>query len=389
MNSSSTNDYSFTATNNVSSKELCGDTPILDFSQYTDDELTDLYYTPFQAIIITVLYPLVTAFGLFGNVTFLIAVLCYRQMRTITNFYLANLAVADLLFTLYNGSTEHFLRYALQQGLSLGTIHKTNLTYLLTLLINYTTYYASIFIIILVGFERFMGVCHPLRSLVLRSKKRTFILIAVSWILALVTAFTCGYTNGSLYFSVEEVCTIWPSRDKYRTLPNTSHIEDFPEPQASGIVISTITEVLPFTLALVLNAYFYARIIQRLRTRSANTDEQRRNYVRTERKVLRMLSANAVVFFFCLAPEMITVLIYRFSGDKNFTQTAWFFNLYMLSGIATNCNSAANPYIYSATNQDYRKVFYRMFTKCCKSADRRESSSQEGHTTMVEIAPSK
>ena len=53
-----------------------------------------------------VFIPLIFAIGFIGNVTFLIILGKVKRMRTVTNFYLANLATADLIVL----SIELFVR---------------------------------------------------------------------------------------------------------------------------------------------------------------------------------------------------------------------------------------------------------------------------------------
>ena len=72
----------------------------------------NLYYSPEQIIqdiflykstdkfMISVIFPIIILVGIFSNSGFLFSIARVRDMRTITNFYLANLAGADLLFAI-------------------------------------------------------------------------------------------------------------------------------------------------------------------------------------------------------------------------------------------------------------------------------------------------
>ena len=51
-----------------------------------------------DAVIILFVYPVIILFGLLANFTFLLTIYRVREMRTVTNFYLANLAVSDIMF---------------------------------------------------------------------------------------------------------------------------------------------------------------------------------------------------------------------------------------------------------------------------------------------------
>ena len=353
---------------------------LCDYRLSSDDQLAHFFYTPFQVFCHIVLTPLVAAFGLFGNVVFLVAVLCYQRMRTITNFYLVNLAVADLIFIISN-ATHQLQVYISSPSLAVYFAYRSKGAYIALLVTNYATYYASIFLIVLVSFERYKCVCHPMRSRVVRSMKRTCILVSVTWIFALLFAFSIGYAlMRSVNFHI--VCVVWPLRDKYQFLRpvfNKANIDS-----EHAITALVYVAKIPLLVALILISYFYARIVQELRqrTRTATTDAQHQLYIRTQRKVLRMLAVNSIVFFLCLAlgatlnfclliPDVIV--------------TIWYQDLMTFSGVAKLLNSAANPYIYGATNEEYRMVFYQMFTKCCKSPNVPEALSGRHERNHADI----
>ncbi|XP_030853712.1 somatostatin receptor type 5-like [Strongylocentrotus purpuratus] len=60
--------------------------------------LDEVLYHPSELILITRIMPIILAIGLAGNMAFLFVVFRVRWMRTVVNFYLINLAVADIVF---------------------------------------------------------------------------------------------------------------------------------------------------------------------------------------------------------------------------------------------------------------------------------------------------
>ena len=75
--------------------------PDLPMRDLSDPAIANLYrYQPAYAVLVTVVYPCFCAVGLAANGAFLISVFRVRYMRTITNIYLSNLAVADIWFLL-------------------------------------------------------------------------------------------------------------------------------------------------------------------------------------------------------------------------------------------------------------------------------------------------
>ena len=84
-----------------------------------------MFFKPFEKILITVLFPIIFTFGIIGNVAFLTVVALVKEMRTLTNFYLANLAVADLLYTILQLLAPYTITYAISDGLRLAGIFHT------------------------------------------------------------------------------------------------------------------------------------------------------------------------------------------------------------------------------------------------------------------------
>lgn len=64
--------------------------------------LGEIKETPLVEIVLkSYLYIMVIFFSLIGNTLIIIVVLRHKQMRTTTNYYIVNLAVADILVTLF------------------------------------------------------------------------------------------------------------------------------------------------------------------------------------------------------------------------------------------------------------------------------------------------
>ena len=86
-----------TSTGNQSLPLKCLSNDIAAFYLILDHQQSDLFYTKGQALLIQVLYPLVAAFGFIGNTAFLVVLVYVREMYTVTNFYLGNLAISDTM----------------------------------------------------------------------------------------------------------------------------------------------------------------------------------------------------------------------------------------------------------------------------------------------------
>lgn len=83
------------------------DFSVLDYDNETLDYkiipyLGEIKKVPLYEIVLkSYLYAMIIFFSLVGNTLIIVVVLRHKQMRTTTNFYIVNLAVADILVTVF------------------------------------------------------------------------------------------------------------------------------------------------------------------------------------------------------------------------------------------------------------------------------------------------
>lgn len=87
---------------------------------YSDENITEFVFqtmgqrclTPTVAVVTLVLYSMILFLGFFGNLITVIVIVKNSSMHTATNYYLLNLALADILsLILGKGSLENNLRF--------------------------------------------------------------------------------------------------------------------------------------------------------------------------------------------------------------------------------------------------------------------------------------
>ncbi|CAG00040.1 unnamed protein product, partial [Tetraodon nigroviridis] len=136
------------------------------------------------AVCITALYSLICVVGLLGNVLVMYGVVSvyffqtsrYTKMKTATNIYIFNLALADALAT----STLPFqsAKY-LMNTWSFG-----ELLCKLVIAIDYYNMFTSIFTLTMMSVDRYVAVCHPVRALDFRTPAKAKIINVFIWILS-------------------------------------------------------------------------------------------------------------------------------------------------------------------------------------------------------------
>ncbi|XP_033628084.1 orexin receptor type 2-like [Asterias rubens] len=301
------------------------------------------------------------AIGVPGNLSFLVSVARVPYMRTITNYFLVSLSIADLTFLLF--TVTSYLLYLTAPVRS--HIHSlVNLSCPVSFSIPFLTYFASVGTIWLVSAERYSAICRPLKHIAAHTKKRAVKLILATW------AVSCGLSALAVlqYVSPDKFCVTWPDSDddKFSGLPD---IIGFCLPLAPwAIVVGNLTASLPFLVALISNMIMYIQIIRTLSTRPVTTPNSspedgkqgmsaKARVVRNQ--VARMLIINGSVFFFCQLPYAVINLIYvgSYVRGLTFLQINELQNsLRIFSHSLLFINSAINPIIYYAICPSYRRA---------------------------------
>ncbi|GFS82439.1 pyrokinin-1 receptor [Nephila pilipes] len=146
-----------------------------------------------SVIPMTVIYVVILITGLFGNICTCVVIIRNKHMRTVTNYYLFSLAVSDLLLLIVGLPQELYLlwnKYPYVFGEAFCIIR------------GYTaemSTYASILTITLFTLERYLAICHPLRTHTMSKLSRAIYMIIGVWIFSLLCALHVALQLGIVY----------------------------------------------------------------------------------------------------------------------------------------------------------------------------------------------
>ena len=186
---------------------------------FNDSQIVDfMFFKPFEKIMLAVMFPIVFTFGFFGNVAFLTVVALVEEMRTLTNFYLANLAVADLLF-LVSFLLHVTTSYVLSNGVRLMEFERADMQCGFVYGVVNASYFSSLTLVTLVTFDRFVAICYPLRHRINNTKKRKITLVTTAWINGIAMAALITPASGS----ASRFCLIWPPGEPWHQLSNVHY----------------------------------------------------------------------------------------------------------------------------------------------------------------------
>ncbi|KAK5980732.1 hypothetical protein GCK32_017554 [Trichostrongylus colubriformis] len=116
---------------------------------------------------------LAAVLGIPANLFVLIAIFYFRDMRTISNIYIGNLAVADLLFL---AGTPIIITQSITKDWNFGSVVCKGFV-----AGNGISQFASAMFIAVLSLDRFLAVCRPTRVSMLRTRRAATVAAVLTW----------------------------------------------------------------------------------------------------------------------------------------------------------------------------------------------------------------
>ncbi|XP_028273623.1 tachykinin receptor 1b isoform X1 [Parambassis ranga] len=155
-----------------------------------------------QITLWAVAYCSIVAVSVVGNVVVIWIILAHKRMRTVTNYFLVNLAFAEAAMSAFN--TVINFAYAVHNEWYFGLVYCRFHNFF-----PIAAIFASICSMTAIALDRYMAIIHPLQQRL--SSTQTRVVIAVIWILALLLAFPQYHYSATDLLPGRTVCYIdWP-----------------------------------------------------------------------------------------------------------------------------------------------------------------------------------
>ncbi|ELU18833.1 hypothetical protein CAPTEDRAFT_5310 [Capitella teleta] len=286
--------------------------------------------------ILILLYGMIFVIGLVGNFLVCFAVWRNPSMRTVTNYFIVNLALADFLVILICLPSTVIEDVAMTWFF--GRIMCKIVKYLQAVSVA-----VSVFTLSCISLERFYAICYPLSFK--STPRRAKVMIVVTWVLALLMAIPdliCLDTqhNSGLPadFSLLTTCK-----------PTWSH--------SIQVGVQCFNLLVMYLLPLGFMFCTYFRIVRCLWSNNIPTESSRdqlhsngsnsaaENQLRGRRNAAKMLIAVVVMFCICYLPvHLLNILGYANALDLIGDYITL---LALMSHWLSYLNSAINPVIYN------------------------------------------
>jgi len=349
----------------------------LDYELFYNESHAPLY-SPSAGIValLSIFYGAISLVAVMGNATVIIIVCTSRRMQSVTNFFIANLALADVIIGLF--AIPFQFQAALLQRWNLPEFLCPFCPFFQSLSVN-----ASIFTLTAIAVDRYKAIMFPLRGHT--SKATTKAIILIIWLVAAVLAVPMAisfqiWRKSENFFDLEtglalNVTSPGPG--------NTSQQLEFEELVQCLPVGISIQQFLWYKNFLCLVQYFipcilisgaYIRMAVTLwsrKTPGVAQLERDINVMNNKKKVIKMLMVVVALFTLAWLPFQLYEVLSQIFAEINHYR---YINIiYFCCHWLAMSNSCYNPFIYVLCNEKFKKELRAKLACCFGQVDRRQS----------------
>ncbi|KAK6292820.1 hypothetical protein J4Q44_G00363210 [Coregonus suidteri] len=278
--------------------------------------------------IITAVYSVVFVVGLVGNCLVMYVIIRYTKMKTATNIYIFNLALADALVT----TTMPFQStdYLLNSWPFGEVVCKVFIS------IDYYNMFTSIFTLTMMSVDRYVAVCHPVKALDFRTPINAKMINVCIWMLSSAAGIPALLLGGTQTNNGTTECAL-----------------QFPEPYVYWDTLMKICVfVFAFVVPVLIITVCYSLMV--LRLKSVRLLSGSREKDRNLRRITRLVMVVVVVFVVCWTPIHIFILVKALVSVPETTavMAAYFFCVAL-----GYTNSSLNPVLYAFLDENFKRCF--------------------------------
>lgn len=285
-------------------------------------------------------------FTFLGNSLVIVAVFTHRRLRTITNYFVVSLALADCMVA---ATVMPFGVYKEFSNKSWGLGHILCLVST-SLDVMFTT--TSIMHLSCLAIDRYLAICRPFLHERLNNRVIAAML-ASCWLIPILISFL-PIMNGWNLIGIEDLFTCSFPEGVCGFIVNTTF----------AVVCSTIAFYLPTIFMIVCNIKIFQaahRQAMHIRSLELHLHKHKKGKLKQETKAAKTIVIIMGCFCICWFPFFIMNIIDPLIGYK-IDYVPWTIALWL-----GYVNSALNPFLYYNFNRGFRLAFRRLLTyKVCR-----------------------
>ncbi|CAH8491456.1 unnamed protein product [Heterobilharzia americana] len=311
-------------------------------TNYTYDVAKEIL--PIKLLIIA-LYSCITLIGVTGNLLVVWIVLRVKPLQTITNLFIANLAISDILMSIVATPFTPLSLY----------MNNWTLPEIVCKLLPTTmgvSVYVSTLTSMAIALDRYFVIVHPFLP---RMKIwLCFIIIFIVWIIAILISMPLAVYQQKHYDPITNISNCrenWPKESSREVFTIVSFILQF-------IIPCSIITICYFRISLLLQSRLHTQIGSGIKT---HLKEERE--IKRKRRTNTMLIAMVIIFVICWIPLNILWMIMDIHSDKNINdiQNSQNFTLiFFICHLLAMSSAVYNPFLYAWMNNNFRKEFHHI-----------------------------
>ncbi|XP_018361769.1 PREDICTED: neuropeptide SIFamide receptor-like [Trachymyrmex cornetzi] len=296
-----------------------------------------------------VAYVVVFVVGLIGNSCVIAVVYRSPRMRTVTNFFIVNLAVADVLVIVF--CLPATLMSNIFVPWILGWFMCKAVAY-----IQGVSVAASVYSLVAVSLDRFLAIWWPLKCQI--TKRRARMIIVVIWFIAL--------TMTSPWLLFFDLVSIYDDDPDLRFC-----LEKWPHPKDGSLFFLIGNLILCYVLPMILISLCYILIWIKVWRRHIPTDtkdaQMERIQQKSKVKVVKMLVVVVILFVLSWLPLYVIFAVVKLGGDVAEREDEILPIATPIAQWLGASNSCINPILYAFFNKKYRRGFIAILKsgRCC------------------------
>ena len=307
-----------------------------------------------ELVILTVLYVITFLIALLGNSFLICIVWKVRQVRSLTSFLFVNMAVADLMVTLFVMPVTVYDFHANFRWVMSGVLG--DITCRAVWYLKYIPMMASILCLTFMAIDRFYTFIFPLKSLNVWFRNAKYVSPLI-WVMSVVLMSVIPVMYK--FYDDFQRCQVNPVGGPTLWKTNLRAIQ---------IYLFLVTYLVPLVVVTVLYGKTAHLIWFRRIPGNALTDRQKEQQEITKRRMVRMLIIIVVVFAVCWLPPQVYHIfqaVVAFDPEKEWPLMVGFLSFWL-----AHANSAINPWLYIWLMGNMRLAFLKMLGKKAKGDHR-------------------
>ena len=297
---------------------------------------------------------LISIFRIIGNTLILLATWRERSLHQPNKYFIASLAVADLMVEIFIGPIRVY---------GLGADSQRDISIQLCCLavwIDTLVLTASVYTLTFISFDRYLKISKPLQYRSKMTASKSLKIIVIIW--SISTAFaTYSSTPDS---GSEGILVSWNGLcEDYKGGTFSKRAVFYTFLHVSVIFLPAIVILVMYALIFVV-AHKRQKMLRNGELSETCMGQNHRSVIHQDLRIVRMLLIVVGMFFFCWLPHSINIFleIYNPNTFKDWSLRSQFIYARVV-WLLPLINSLCNPIIYACLDQTYRKAFKYLFQK--------------------------